>query len=362
MKTENQHKLGTFHVGFMYIGAIMGAGFASGREIWQFFGVFGNHGYVGILIIGLLFLAIGLMTSKIAATLKTNDMGKIIVPGENEKLIGFVGYFMALILFTVLISMSAAAGSLFNQQFGINRVLGGLLITVLVIATVIGGFDRVSGVFKFVMPVLMAVVVGTCIIVIFSDLPDTGSTEEIFISPLTPNWFISALLYMSYNVLALIPIAATASLNAKSEKHGLLGTGLGSLFLGGLAFILQYTLFTDSGLSSSMDMPMLAFSAKLSPVVNAVYTCIMLFAIYAAATSNFYGFTTKIKPCKHREIIITVVAGAGFVFGLMGFKNVISFMFPVEGMLGLIIIAVLTVNFFYVTKKKRKKERQEHMN
>ena len=32
----------------------MGAGFASGREIWQFFGVFGKQGSIGIIFAALL--------------------------------------------------------------------------------------------------------------------------------------------------------------------------------------------------------------------------------------------------------------------------------------------------------------------
>ena len=35
-------KFGIFTLAFTYIGTIIGAGFASGREIWQFFGAFGT--------------------------------------------------------------------------------------------------------------------------------------------------------------------------------------------------------------------------------------------------------------------------------------------------------------------------------
>ncbi len=41
-KKSGALKLNFFHVALMYVGTIMGAGFASGREIWQFFGVFGK--------------------------------------------------------------------------------------------------------------------------------------------------------------------------------------------------------------------------------------------------------------------------------------------------------------------------------
>ena len=59
-------------IGFMFIGAVMGAGFASGREAWQYFGIFGEQAYFGVAIEAFLFVAVGLMTSYIAIK-KRND-------------------------------------------------------------------------------------------------------------------------------------------------------------------------------------------------------------------------------------------------------------------------------------------------
>ena len=58
-----EKKLNLFNVAALYVGTIMGAGFASGREGWQFFGVFGAKGYIGITIAGLLFMGIGMMVA-----------------------------------------------------------------------------------------------------------------------------------------------------------------------------------------------------------------------------------------------------------------------------------------------------------
>ena len=69
--------LNVLNVALMFVGAIMGAGFASGREIWQFFGVFGEKGIVGALLVGILFIFLGTMTAYIARKLDTNEMGTI---------------------------------------------------------------------------------------------------------------------------------------------------------------------------------------------------------------------------------------------------------------------------------------------
>ncbi len=345
--------LNFFSVAIMYVGTIMGAGFASGREIWQFFGVFGEKAYIGVIFVGVLFMVMGMMTSFIARELNTNDMGKVIVPGNNQKIVDLVGYFMAFMLFTVLITMSAAGGSIFYQQFGQSKILGGMIIIILVIITVLGEFQRVSKVFRFIMPVLFIIVIGVSILVIFKDIGDSGYNDPIKPSPMAKTWWLAAMLYISYNILALIPIVATASVNAKDEKSAVIGTGLGGMLLGLLAFVLVCALQTDMSFSQALDMPMLGYSGRISKIVNIIYTVVLMIAVYSSATSNYYGFTTKIKDSPKKKYIIITVAWVGFFCGLIGFKKVVAYMFPAEGFLGFIIIAMIITNFVIVYRKKQ---------
>ena len=363
MKKENrkrgkQLQLSFFSVALMYVGTIMGAGFASGREIWQFFGVFGNWGIVGVCLIALLFMVMGMMTSYIARKLNTNDMGRVIVPGGNQRLINLVGDFMALMLFTVLLTMTAAGGALFYQQFGLSRILGGVLIAVMVIATVLGEFERVSRVFRYIMPVLFGAVVVVSVLVIVMDLGESTVQQEVEPSPMASNWFLAAFLYISYNILSMIPIVATASVTAKNDKAAIGGTGLGGFFLGLLAFLLLVALQKDMPYSQALDMPMLGYSSRISPVINTIYGLMLFFAIYSSATSNFYGFTTKIKegPAKKKWVVVSAVIA--FLLGLVGFKNVVAFMFPLEGFLGFVIIAMIIINFFKVWRQDKTKMKE----
>ncbi len=345
---KKKEELGTLRVALMYVGAIMGAGFASGREIWQFFGVFGEQAYIGVLLVGLLLIAVGFMTSKIARTLGTNDMGRVIVPGGNRLMTEAVGYFMAFMLFTVLITMTSAAGALVKQQFGISRIIGGIIIVVLAIITVLGDFERVSRVFRFVMPILVVIVVGSCLLIICSDITGSGDTSQIEPSALTPSWYLAALLYLSFNLLGIVPIVATASVNAKGDRQAVAGSVLGGVFLAFLAFILVSAMLKDASFSNSVDMPMLGLSARISGPVNILYTITLMCAIYAATTSNYYGFTTKLKDTPKKKWIIIVCAWIGFAFGLVGFSNVVAYMFPIEGYLGIAVLIMVVVNFFRV--------------
>lgn len=351
MKDSKSVNLNIINVALMFVGAIMGAGFASGREIWQFFGVFGAKGKIGVLLVGVLFIILGTMTAYIARKLDTNEMGRIIVPGNNRKISNAISWFMAVILFTVLINMTAACGAMLNQLFGINRLIGGVLIAVLVVATVLGEFQRISKVFRFIMPVLFAAVVAVSIIVIISCEETAIEPKLLSPSPIAGNWVLAACLYISYNILAMIPIVATASVNAKSEKTAIIGSGLGGIFLGILAFVIVSALQRDMLFAQDADMPMLAYSTRVSGPVGLIYSVILFAAIYSSATSNFYGFTTKIKEGPNKGRLVIAAAALAFLLGLVGFKNVVAYMFPIEGYLGFAIIVMIMMNYFSVKKK-----------
>lgn len=353
-KSDN---LGLINVALMYVSVIMGAGFASGREIWQFFGVFGEKGKIGVLFVAALFIFYGIATAYIARTLNTNDMGRIIIPGNNKFLISAMGYFMAGIIFTVLITMTAAASSLLNQQLNIPVPIGGIILAILCALTVLGDFERISKVFRYVMPVLFALAVLTCILTICLELRPTDIAEDVVPSPIAKNYVIASFLYISLNMEALIPFVATTALNAKDKKTAIFGSGLGGIFLGLLVALLFFSLVKDMTYSQALDMPMLGFASRVHPVLGYVYMVALFCAIYSSATSNFYGTTTKIKEGPNKKKITIFFVILAFLIGLVGFKNIIEYFFPVYGYLGLIIIVLITINFFKVLLDERKKKK-----
>ena len=244
----SRHNLSAVNIAFLYVGTLMGAGFASGREIWQFFGVFGNHSYYAVLAVTILFVLFGMMTIKISDTIQTADIGKIILPFENTYLSEFFGSVMAAILFLVYVVMAAAGGALFHEQFGIPKIFGGILLMLMVIATILGGFERISKNFKYIIPVLLMIVFLVCIGIILGQYPVPGRQMKIGASPMTPNWYVSAVIYISYNMLAGIPILASSTHRARSRKTALKGAALGGLLLGLSALIMDLAMLTDAGL------------------------------------------------------------------------------------------------------------------
>lgn len=346
---ENR-KIGSFEIAMIYVGSIIGAGFASGREIWQYFGVFGKMGIVGLFIAGCLFVIFGIMLVCIGRKLNTNDMGHVILPFENKTAASALGYVLAVVIFVPLVTMSAAGGAFVSQQFGIHRAIGGFAIVVMVIITVLGDFERISKVFNLLMPVLVFVVAGGSLYIILFIAPDSSTDYIAKPSPLAPKWYLSSLVYLAYNFIGTIPMMSKAGMQGRGMRTVIKGAALGGIILFLMALSLNLALSKDPEFADSLDLPMLGMIGKVSYGFNVVYSVVLFFSIYSAATSTFYGVTTKIREGKHKNHIIIALALIGFFLGLAGFRQIVAIVFPIIGIIGFLIIFMIILNFFRVYK------------
>ena len=338
-------KLNWIEIISLYIGVIMGAGFASGRECWQFFGVFGNKGYYGAAAATVCFVLLACMLTYIARSKNTADLGRLISPFDNNYIDGIIGWILAVIYYSMIIAMTAAGGSLLNQQFGISKVTGGIIIAVLCIVTVLGDFERVSKIFRLIVPVLFVVGIVTILLTIHADFGQSGPVDGYKPGRMSPNWLVSALVFMAYNTLGMITMAGSCAVNARDKKNAYTGAVCGTLCLGGLTILLLRALLTDMAFSSALDLPMLGFSARLSPALNVLYAVILYGAVYSTGASTYYGFSTKLPSGNIKKFIIVGGAAAGFLLGLTGFKRLVEFLYPAQGYIGIVFIVLIIINF-----------------
>ena len=347
-------KLNWIEITSLYIGVIMGAGFASGRECWQFFGVFGSKGYYGAIASTLCFVLLACMLTYIARSKETSDLGRLISPFDNKLIDEVIGWVLAIIYYSMIIAMTAAGGSLLNQQFGISKIVGGIIIALLCIITVLGDFERVSKVFRLMVPVLFAVGIITIILTIRASFSQSGAVEGYQPGRMSPSWPVSALVFMAYNTLGMITMSGNSAVNAKDNKNAYGGAIAGTLCLGALTILLLRALLTDMAFSSGLDLPMLGFAGRLSPVLSIIYAVILYGAVYSTGASTYYGFSTKLRPGQYKKWIIIGGAIAGFLLGLTGFKKLVEFLYPAQGYIGIVFIFLIIINFVREIIKTRK--------
>ena len=241
------------------------------------------------------------------------------------------------------VGLNVMADPVFTMSYiGAN---GGLVIAVLCIITVLGDFERVSKVFRLLVPVLFVTGIVTIILTIRMDFGQSGAVSGYEPGRMSPNWPVSALVFMAYNTLGMITMAGRCAVNARDSKNAYSGAVLGTLCLGGLTILLLRALLTDMAFSASLDLPMLGFSARISSVLNVIYAVVLYGAVYSTGATTYYGFSTRLRNSSYKKYIIAGGAAAGFLLGLTGFKRLVEFLYPAQGYIGILFIVLIIINF-----------------
>lgn len=112
---------------FVIIGTLIGAGFASGQEMYVFFFAFGMKGFIGILISSIL---MGVIIYKVLKIINDHEIQnykeflEVLIPGENnskiKKIINCLVNLFILITFFIMI---AGFGAYFEQEYGISSLI-----------------------------------------------------------------------------------------------------------------------------------------------------------------------------------------------------------------------------------------------
>ena len=107
---------GALRIAFTYIGAVIGAGFASGQEILRFFSAHGIAGMIGIPVSCALFFFFGYSALMMGRNLSAKSHLDIVRYTNGRFLGGAIDAIITVFLFGGLAAMIAGAGAVFEEQ------------------------------------------------------------------------------------------------------------------------------------------------------------------------------------------------------------------------------------------------------
>lgn len=337
-----------------YIGTVVGAGFATGQEILQFFAGFGINGLWGVLLSTLLFIVFGVIIMEIGYSLSAKSHLDIIRHSGGKLFGSVMDYMISFFLFGSLTAMMAGTGALFTQQFELPGILGSLVMAVLTAFTVLGGFSGVINSISAVVPFLLVSVIGISAISISYNPPDLQSVIRVNENPFIGNWVLSAVLYASYNIVMSIAVLGPLGACAKDKKSLQKGALLGGLGLGCASIMICLALSGNMDGIENLEVPMAYIAGRISPGIQFAYAVVLIAEVYTTAVGSLYGFSARMvnaeqSPSRGRTIIIGTTAIA-FLASMLGFANIIKYLYPAVGYCGI----VLLINLLYRRIKTRK--------
>ncbi|MDQ0268367.1 YkvI family membrane protein [Cytobacillus purgationiresistens] len=334
-----------------YIGIIIGAGFASGQEVLQFFTAFGWLGFIGTIIASTLFIFLGMNITQIGSRLQTQSH-KEVVHHICGKYIGLaVDFIITFFLFGVAVIMFAGAGSTFEQQFGIPQAIGSLIMVLLTVFTCFFNVDRVITIIGSITPFLILLVIIISGYALFT--ADAGFTvlntmAQESGNAAASNWMLGSVLYVSFNITCGVAMLAVMGGTTKNEKQAGWGGILGGVGLGILLILINIGMYTRIGDVGGLDIPMLYIANEISPAVGMIMSIVLLAMIYNTAVGMIYGFSARFMKPKGKQFkgFVSAVGLVGYGSSFVGFTTLVGTLYPITGYLGLVLIAAIIIAWF----------------
>lgn len=344
----------TLKVAATYIGTVVGAGFATGQEILQFFARFGKMGLFSLLITTILFIFFGYIIMDLGRKLHANSHLEIINYSGGKMLGKIIDLLITFFLFSSFTAMIAGTGALITQQFNLPSSVGNILMAVLAAATVLTGINGVINSISFVVPFLLVAVVGTGIFSLIATPPLLETqVPHIVHNNLVSNWFTAAILYVSYNIILAVSVLGPLGYEANNSKAVRNGAVLGGLGLGLGAVMIYLSLSGNISHIINLEVPMIFIAGEISYPVQTAYSLVLIAEIYTTAVGSLFGFTSRItsihkNPLKNK-LVIGVVTVAALLASQFGFSNIVKYMYPLEGYGGIILLTCLM--YVFICKK-----------
>jgi uncharacterized membrane protein YkvI len=342
----NKEGLSASKVAATYIGVIVGAGFASGQEVLQFFARFGVYGLAGLLIITLSFIIFGYIIMDMGRILNSTSHLEITRFSAGKYIGTFIDFIVIFFLFGALTAMIAGTGALFSQQFNLSSILGNLIMAMITAVTVLTGINGVINSISFVTPFLLVSVIGISILSIINTPPVLSATTIVINqSGLISNWFLAAILYVSYNIILSIAILAPLGLKANDKKALRNGAILGGLGLGLGAIMIYLAILGNISNVASLEVPMVFIAGSVSKTVQVLYAVVLIAEVYTTAVGSLYGFSARIinlesNPLRTKLVVIVTTILA-FLASQFGFSNLVKYLYPLVGYGGIALLISL---------------------
>lgn len=326
---------------FVLIGTLIGAGFASGQEINVFFFSHGINGILGIIVSAILMGAIIYKTLKIIEKHQINNykdfieiLLKNIKSQKIKKIINFIINAFILITFFIMI---AGFGAYFEQELGINSIIGSTILATITFFIIIKSDKGVVKANGILVPILII----SLIIIGAINLKEINILQlnKYIINTSNSNWLIDAILYSSYNSILLIPVIITLKNYIKDKKQILIISTIITIvviILSILVFIILSRIDVNIG---NLEMPVAYVVSHMPKIFTVFYGIIILGSIFTTSVSLGNSFLQNI--CKNKKSypqIGIIICITSVVVSKIGFSNLVSILYPIFGYLGILQI------------------------
>ena len=317
------------------VGTFVGAGFASGQEIMQYFVVFGNKGLIGAFVSCLIFSVFCYCT-----------MNNLIELGDTSYLTEVNRYPILKFIYcsfmvTMFCTMVTATGEMLHSVLELPKIYG--VIGMAAVSGIVLWFGG-KGIVRLNTMVTPLILVGI-LVVFFMDIY-TNSVSAMACG----NYFTSSIIYVSYNMITLSAVISGISKFVNCKKTAVLSSATSGLVIYLLIACMWYILHKMP--VNNHEIPVL--QAMSSGAVY-IYVPVLIAAMVTTAVSNGYGLICERR--NNRILHIIALCFAAIIFSVFRFSFIVKYFYGVFGFVGIFVMAD---NFRIFVKMRKTKKKEEN--
>jgi uncharacterized membrane protein YkvI len=361
-----------FQIAAVFIGTIVGAGLASGREITQFFTTYGYKSYIGILLCGIIYILVCSMFIKISTKYRLksyNDLIKLISPGILGQI---TDIFTSFFLMSGAAIILAGSGALLHQYYGVSKWVGISIMAVLAFIILMMDTQGLIGINSIIVPGLILIISTIFILyVIFSK--DAITLSHLKSIPYTKNqWFLSTLLYAGFNILCCSGVLVPLTNEFKKNFTLIWGVALGAVGLTLLCGAINLMLMLNVPYIYKYEIPLLYISHRFGKTLQIMLLFIIWFEMFSTVVSDVFSVAKMLQNLSEKNeacggfyykssIInrflnfisykksVALILLLALPISQIGFANLIKVLYPSFGVIS--IIFIVQCSFFYFHNK-----------
>ncbi|WP_147531740.1 YkvI family membrane protein [Bacillus marasmi] len=331
----------SFQIAAVYVGTVVGAGFATGKEIVEFFTRFGFIGLIGIGISGSLLIYLGSKLLRMAAQVGAHSYQEF-----NEYLFGtffgrVINVMTLLMLLGVCAVMLSGAGAVFEEQLHLSKLMGVVITIILSILVLVIGMKGLFVVNVVVVPLMVTF----SIILMVKSVQLPHFTDELLVIPfLADGWkaVVSPFSYAAFNLFlaqaVLVPVAYEIEDDQTLKWGGILGgIALTCILICGHFALIMLPQF------ETFEVPMAVVVKNVAAVFYWIYVIIIYGEIFTSVIGNVFGIERQLQnyvTLPSIAIVCGIFMSCYFV-SLIDYGELLSYLYPLFGYFSLAFIILL---------------------
>ena len=329
-----------FQVAVVFIGTIVGAGLASGKEITEFFTSFGIQSFVGIILCGLFYIFMVTMLSKISLKHKLNSYSELINIISPNLLGKLTGVITTLYLISSASIILAGSGAILNEFFAIPKIVGSLIMLSIAAIFILKGTNGLIEVNSIIVPLLISTIT---VLTVLYFVYNNGSLSIEMLTKFPPKKegiLVSTILYAGYNILCSSGVIIPLSTEIDDKKIMTKGIFFGALGLTLLCLMINFMLTLNIPYIYEYEIPLLYVATPFGSIIQAVLLMVILLEMFSTEVSDVYSISKTLDKSfkiSFKKGVFIVLAVA-LPISQIGFTNLITTLYPLFGLLSLVFI------------------------